>query len=159
MECKQEGTIMQPNSFFQLCVYICIGLIVFNLSISFVAGLGAFDTSTPAGMIRGNTTDAKMENLSINATGMNDIWDVIFNPLGLATIGALAGGVAVMILTQSVTFLGLYIFFTTYWGSYLIAISTLNLFSYMPAAFLLLITVPIAFIFVAAIIGILAGSG
>ena len=147
---------MQPNSFFQLCVYVCIGLIVFNLSISFVAGLGAFDTSTPEGMIRGNTTDEQFQNITHNSTGMTDIWSMVFYG-GSILVGT--GALLIMILTQSVSILAIYLFSITYWASYGSTILTLNLFSYMPAAFLLLITVPLAFIFVAAIIGILAGSG
>lgn len=153
---------MEPQNFFQVCVFFAIGLMVFTMSLSFVEEIGVFGAITPSGGLQtnlsGNPNDIT-KNFTENPTseensGFGNVFTLVF---GLGTIVAIGGALAIAIATQNATFVGVYIFSIYFWASYINALSVLSIGSFLPVAFITLFTVPIGFIFVGAVIGMLSG--
>lgn len=130
-------------SFFRTTVYLCLALILFNLSVSFIASLDVFPIEFASG--------AEEE------LGDPDV-DMMFTYVFSFSLGA---GITIIIciLMRSVVPLGLYIFSVVYWASWISAQSILSTGGYIPVEFIVLGTAGVAFLFVATIIGILTGSG
>jgi len=147
---------MKINTFFQLCIYICIVLIVFNLAINFVNATGIFytvESGVPVGVNAtetfGNETTGFLEGGSI--TGMEAIWD----------IGISLGFVGVVLLATAIHSaipIGVYIFSAIFWVSYHNALGVLTDL-YIPAEFLLIGTVMMLFFWCGAVAGMFSGSG
>jgi len=143
------------NTFFRIAIFLALGMIMFNLSVAFVNGLGIFDSSEAVGTGTIEGEDA-IDTLSGGEfTGIDNIWD-------LALYGSIIGGVSAVtlaFLTHSTTPIGIYLFGAIFWTSYL---STFTIFStggYIPIDFLNLFHVGSILLFVAAVIGMLTGSG
>ena len=147
---------MNLNTFYQVCIYITVGMILFTLSFNFVAGLDVYDTTAEHGLVPGDNTNETFMNLTESPEfegGMvlDNIWTFV-----------LAGGIGAIVvagITRSPIILGVYIFSFVFWTSYGNTLSIINIGGYIPAGFLLIGTVGMAFIFVGAIAGMLGGSG
>jgi len=138
------------NSFFRICVYICLLLIVFNLTWAFVHSLGAFPIGEEG--TSSERTSSVIEIFTGLSGGMLGLWGLV---TGLGIVGAIGIGA----LMHSTTPVGLFIFADVFWVSYNGTLQIMNIGNYMPAEFLLIATVGITFLFIAAVVGMLTGSG
>ncbi len=150
---------MRENTYFQVCVYICICMIVFTMSINFVSAMGVFPTTAPVGFQTGNTTGQTFQNLTnvenetVANLGIDDLFVIILT-------GAALGGILVAWLTHSTTILGIYVFSVVFWASYGRALAVLGWQFLEPiSGFIMIGTVGMSFIFAGAIAGMLSGSG
>lgn len=141
------------NTFFRICVFLCFGMIIFTIGISFVQGLGIFPYQDPIGQ-QGITEENVLTLLTGLDGGMEGVW-------ALLTLGTGLAAITLSILTNSLLPVGIYLFGTVFWTAYTktIGIFSSGPFSSLPEGFLILFTVGMIFIFLAAIIGILTGSG
>ena len=137
------------NTFYSFCVSACIFVIFITGAISFVNALGVFPVE-----------------IEVNDTPTMDVkaqfWDVLFQPLGAGILIGLTGALAIAVLTQSLSIVGIYLFsvtFWTTWGQMLYILSLGNFLVGAMATFMGLITVGMGFIFGAAVIGMMSGSG
>ena len=138
-------------TFYQSAIYLCITIIIFTLAVNFVNSLDAFPTDYESG-VTGVTSENALEEISGLKGGMASIWGLA---VGLGAIGAI--GLAV--LTKQISPIGIYIFSAVFWTSWIRMTSVLNIGGYIPGGLLLLFTVGVLFVFIAAVIGMLTGSG
>ena len=138
------------ENFFKAVIYICFILIIFNIVISAITGLNIFVMGEES-QIQGIQTDNILEQVSGYEGDMATIW------LLVTTLG---GGVALGAawLMRSPTPIGVYIFGAIFWTSYKHAFNVLSVNNYIPSEFLLIITVGMLLLFLAAVIGMLTGS-
>ena len=154
------------ESFFQLCVIFAFLLIIFTLAINFVNALGIYgDTTVDTGIDtsvsdvnstefeRSNNIFAKISGLS---GGSEYVWTTILSVSGIVSI-------AVAILMHSAVPVGVWIFSSVFWASYIRCISVINvngIFTTAPlSGFLIIVTVGIIVIFMGALAGMFSGSG
>lgn len=142
------------KTLYQTCVIICITMIFFTLTISFVDGLGIFDPVEEGFDTSGNSSDIFNRTTNIETTeggfGMDALW--------LAVLGG--GGIAAVVLawaTRSPIIIGVYVFSAVFWAAYLNSLSIVS--SLVPGEFLVIGTVGMFFAFAGAIAGMLSGSG
>jgi len=138
-------------TFYRTAVWICIAIIVFTLAINVVNSMEAFPTDYEGGTT-GITSENALEQISGLEGGMEGIWAL---GVGLGAIGV----VALVFVSKQISPIGIYIFSTVFWTSWLRMFAVLNIGEYIPAELLLLFTVGVLFIFIAAVIGMLTGSG
>jgi len=115
---------------------------------------GAIPTNTPMGQLPGDeSTDIYMSYVQ-GITGLSGGLSVLWlGVIGLGGIGAtLLSGI-----TGQTTPLAVFIFGEVFWTSWIRSFAALG--SYIPPEMSLLFTVPVVFIFVGAVIGILGYSG
>ena len=78
---------------------------------------------------------------------------------GLVTGLGVAAGLVIGKLTGSTAPIGIFIFSDAFWTSYNATLHILTIGNYLPDSFILLATVGVTFLFIAAVIGMLTGSG
>ena len=139
------------NTFFRICIYYCIGLLVFTLLFNLVNATGAFDINVNEGLQVSDSDSALGELTTLETPNMNFL-------IGLIATGV-AAGIVVGWVTQSIVPVGISIFGSVFWASFINTHSILSTGGYIPGELLLIITVCTALIFVAAIVGMLTGSG
>lgn len=137
-------------TFFRTCIYLSLALIVFSLSINFVNSLDAF-TEYEAGN-EDVTSQNALEQLSGLGGGMATLW-------GLAVGLGLAGAIALVFISKQISPIGIYLFSTVFWTSWIRMNVIINVNGAMPLELMALFTVAAMFLFVAAMIGMLTGSG
>lgn len=141
------------NSFFSTCVYVVIVMFVFVLLFNVVGSLGFFTTaSTPGGPYLGE----EGHTIAQESGGflMDNIW-------AIALTGGV-GGVLLAVLTHSTAILGIYLFSAVFWAMYgnlLSILSVGNLLTGTLWNFVVIGTAVMIIVFVAAIAGMLSGSG
>lgn len=140
------------NTFFRIAVYLCFALIIFNVVISFVSGLNVFPIEGEAGQDIDETQDALSALTGLADPDMNSLWLLI---TGASII--VAG--AVSWLTRSIVPIGIVIFSDVFWTSWIKANSVINTGGYLPGEFILIFTICMVFLFIAAVVGMLTGSG
>jgi len=139
-------------TFYRTCIYLCVVLIIFTLSINFVNALGVFSSYDASPTEESLTTENALEQISGLSGGMEYIW-------GLA-IGLGAGATMFLVyLSKQISPLGIYLFSSIFWTSWLKMNTVININGVIPAELIMLFTVGAMFIFIAAIIGMLTGSG
>ena len=149
---------MRLNTFFQICVYMTLCMIIFTLSINFVSALDVFPTGgVEAGVdVKDTTNETFMEftKSTDNPTGLSisSIWIIVLTGAGI-------GALLIAWITKSTVILGVYIFSVIFWVSYGNALSVLDIGNYIPIGFLAIGTGGMIFIWVGAIAGMLSGSG
>lgn len=149
---------MNLNTLYQTCVYFCICMTIFTVSLSFVNGLGVFDVSVEGGFIPGSSSEETFKDLTNisdeqgESGGMDVLWAGILTASGL-------GGLFVAWITRSTTILGVYVFSAVFWVSYINSMSILNIGGYLPLGFIAIGTTAMLFIWAGAIAGMLSGSG
>ena len=140
---------MRANTFFQIAIYICLALIVFNLAYSFIASLSVFPVEKE-GVYEGDSRSI-FKTLTGWDDGIAGIW------LAMTTLGGVAA-TGVSFLAKSPAPIGVYIFSHIFWNSYNAALNALPL-EMLPAEFVIIGTVAMLFLYVAAAVGLLTGGG
>jgi len=140
------------NTFFRICIFITLGLIIFSLAINFVEGLNIFPVSgsphsNVTGVDNALTVLTKLENPT-----MQGLFILVTSVTALLAVG-------LSYLTASITPLGIFIFGEVFWTAWIRSQVILSYGGFIPGDFLLLFTVGALFVFIAAIIGMLTGSG
>ena len=149
---------MRMNTFYQICIYITVVMILFTLSVNFVSAMNVFPVSTDTGIITGETTNETMAEFTRSeeySDGflMDNLWAVVLT--------GIAGGMVVALITHSTSIIGVYIFCFTFWSSYGNVLSMLQSNNFLSDmwGFVMIATVGMSFIFVGAVAGMLSGSG
>ena len=139
------------STFFKIAVYLSFVMIVFNLSIAFVGTLGAF----PVEDIPGTGTvseDSALTTFTGLTGGMEGVWLMVTTITGL-------GAVLLAIAVKSFIPVGVHLFSVVFWTAYIKSNSILSVGGYIPGDFLVIFLIGMIFLFIAAIIGMLTGSG
>jgi len=139
------------NTFFKICIFYCLALLVFTLLFGLVNATGAFDISPEPGLQISSTEGALGEITTLETPTMDYLW-------GLVAFGGISGMIIGWI-THSIVPVGVSIFGSVFWASYINTHSILSLGNFIPGELLMIITICTIFIFIAAIIGMLTGSG
>ena len=149
---------MEMNSLYQLCIFFTIGITIFSSCVTFVSGLGLFG---PADVSYGENSSSM--NASIHGytkssdhpvgLGMGDLFSIVITA---GTAAALAGSLIISYITGSTTYVGIYLFSVYFWSTFTTAFGIFGILG-LPLSLLGLFTVPIAFIFIGAVIGMLSG--
>ena len=139
-------------TFYRTCIYLCVILIIFTLSINFVDGLGAFESYDASPTEEDITVDNALEQISGMEGNMASLWGLV---VSLGAVGAFA----LVYVSKQISPIGIYLFSTVFWTSWLRMNSVINVNGWMPLDLLVLFTVGALFIFIAAVIGMLTGSG
>jgi hypothetical protein len=138
------------NSFFRICIYLCMALIVFTLVVNFVEAVGNFGVTTDFG------TDVDESNalsqISGFSGGMENLWLVITLTGGLASIG-------LVFISKSLSPLAVYAFSTVFWTSWIRMHNILTAGNYLPSELFIIFWVVVLFLFIAAAIGLISGGG
>lgn len=149
---------MNLNTFFQICTYITICMIMFCISVNFVSGLGVFgDMEVIGGPDMGNNTNDTFQRITYKVDtpegeNITDLWALVIAGAGIA-------GLVVAWLTHSTSIIGVFIFSAVFWAAYINTLSILNVVSWIPIGYITLFSTGMAFIWIGAIIGMLTGSG
>ena len=139
-------------TFYRTSVYICIIIILFTLSINFVSSFNAFPIEEEQG-VEGVTQENALEKITgMDDPNMNYIWLV-------ATGVGITGAIFVAWLTKSIVPIGIFLFSEVFWTSWLRMNSVLNMSGWVPGELLVIFTVGVMFVFIAAVIGMFTGSG
>ena len=140
------------NTFFRICVYFCIALMVFTLLLNFVAATGAFSyTPDDAGKEITDTGTVLEDVTALEEPNMDYLW--------LLVVGGIGAGLVVGALTHSVVPAGIFVFGSIFWASFINVHGILSIGGFIPTDLLTIFTVGVVFIFIAAIVGMLTGSG
>jgi len=147
---------MNLNTFFQVATYLCIILLLFTLAINFVNAMGIFPVDVKTGISTEGDTPNIFSDITGLDGGMEYIWITILSVSGIGTI-------VVAILMHSTTPVGVWLFSSVFWTSYIRMIDVVNVtgvFDTDPLlSFLKIGTVAMLFLWVGAIIGMFTGSG
>ena len=146
-------------TYYQTCVGICVAVIIFSMSISFVDAMNVFPTHAGFGGLSGQNTTDKVKNLTYTGWTMNDAFN-LFTVGG--SIAALAGAVFLIFISHSPAILGAYLFTVVFWASFLRMTGVLLLAGFLGGsvgAFFGIFTVIISVIFIGAVIGMFTGNG
>lgn len=141
------------NTLYRICIVICLGLLVFTLAVSYLEGTGAFGVSGSSGKALGSTGDiiSDVSSLDDSDANMNYLWLLVF--------GGAAAGLITGWLTQSVVPLGIGVFGSVFWASFINTHGILSYGGYVPSELLSIFTIITVFVFIGACIGMLTGSG
>lgn len=148
------------NTFFRYCVYISLCLIIFNLCVNFVGFLGVFDYNPVVGMGGGSASDVFNNTTNVASTtetsgnvlfGMDALWFTMLSVTGILSLAMVA-------VTRSTTPIAIYVFSAVFWTSYNGTISILDDLM-IPGDFILIGTAGMLFMWSAAVVGMLSGSG
>jgi len=148
---------MRLNSLFQTCLYIVIIMTVFSLSVTLISSLGIFGS-----LDSGVSTDLENESStfeSISDITMNDFWSFLSSEEGLTSIIGLGATVGLAILTRSPTLIGVGLFSTVFWTSYMNVNGILSIGGYLPVELMVIGYIVMFFLWVGAVIGMITGSG
>lgn len=141
------------NTFFQTIVVFSLLAILFNIGFGIVVGIGAFPLAEAETIgMDGVNSDNALSRLTGLDDGMASVWLLI-------TSIAAVGSVGLSVLTHSVAPIGVFLFSEVFWTSWIRTQSILSIGGYIPGDFLVLITVGMIFLFIAAVIGMFTGSG
>jgi len=140
------------NSFFQICYDWVLIIILATISISIVSSLYVF-TKVDTGMAMDlSSADGVFKTVTGLTGGAQWVW------LTIITAGGL-GALVVAKLTQSTNMIGVYLFSTVLWTSWIKCLSVIDIGNWVPLEFKVLFTFGVMFLYVGAIIGMLTGSG
>jgi len=139
-------------TFYQTSIYLCFALMIFNLAGAVVDATNAFPTDTELGQDVNSTSSALDDLTGLDDPNMNSLWALTIT---------LAGAVAIALawLVHSITPVGIYIFGAVFWTSWIRIQSIIGFGSYLNIEFIIMIQVVIIVLFIAAVIGMLTGSG
>lgn len=140
------------NTFFRICIFICLSLIVFNLVFAVINGLGAFPHEGEVPGQEFDESNALSRLTGLSDPNMNAIWAGV---VGLSFLGV----VVLAAVTHSVIPIGMHLFSTVFWTSWIHTQSILSYGGLLPDDIVSIFFVGVLFVFIAAIVGILTGSG
>lgn len=140
------------SSFFQKCVYFSILMFIFILLVNFIIALNIFGV-VAIGPATGGDPGTYAQSIFGIPISTTDLWSLAF---GVAAIGAIGIG----LVTGSTTVVGVYLFSVVFWTGFInmygifgsLFVGTMSLFLGIGFAVVLIV-------FIAAIIGMLSGSG
>lgn len=151
---------MREGSMYSFCVSATIFMIIVSLSINFISALGIFGLSPIVSPITNETTGGVTDQLSNGA--LSDLFSGNIIGLVVGAIIAVIGAILLILITQSITLVGVYLFgvvFWTAWGNCLWIFNINGIYGYPGVAQLfLIITVAMVFIFAGAVIGLISGG-
>jgi len=131
---------------------ITLLMLSFSLVANFVAGLGIFPFAEDVG----SSSDTSSALGDYTTLGSNaNMWSIFT----MVTVGTGLGAIVLAWATHSMTPIGVHLFGAVFWASWLNMQSILGTGEYIPNDLLTVATVGVLFIFIAAIIGMLTGSG
>ena len=145
------------NTFFRICIFICIGIIIFTLSVNFVNSLETEDGVKAFPVEYETKSNITNDNILSELTGLTDP-NMNFVWLLVTSAGALVA-VGVGIFTQSITPVGIYLFGNVFWTSWIRMFAVVNVGGMLPETFTFIFLAGSVFVFIAAVIGMLTGSG
>jgi len=138
------------NTFFRICVFFCLSLIIFSLTWNFVYSLQAFEI--PQGNIEAKEPETLFSEITDFEEGTGGIFVI-------ALTSAMIIGLFASWMTKSPVCIGLSMFGVIFWASYLNTLDIIRIGGYLPTELELLFTGGMIFIFSGAVIGMLTGSG
>jgi len=124
---------------------------VFTLLFSVVHATGAFDITPEQGVQIDDTESALGDTTSLETPNMNYLITLVLAGAGV--------GLVIGWITHSIVPVGISIFSTVFWAAYINAHGILSIGNFIPSELLLIFTVCTVFIFIAAIVGMITGSG
>jgi len=139
------------NTFFRIAVYFCFLLLICTLMFNVVSSLGAFGFSMNPGQQIGDTDEALGDLTTLETPNMNYIIILVTSGVG---VGIFAGW-----LTHSIVPVGISVFGSVFWASYINTHTIISYGQYIPSELLTIFTICTGLIFIAAIVGMLTGSG
>ena len=139
-------------TFYQTAIYLCLALMIFSLAAAVVDATDAFDTDSSIGTDVNSTSNALESLTGLSDPNMNAIW-------AAATALSGIGAIALAWITHSVTPVGIWIFGEVFWTSLIRTLNILAMGSYLSIEFIIMVQVIVIVLFIAAIIGMLTGSG
>jgi len=128
-----------------------MGLLIFTLVLSYVQSTGAFPVSGTGGQEISSTGEVLEQTTALETGNMNYLWGIV--------IGGIAAGLVAGWITHSIIPTGVFIFGGVFWASFINTHSILSYGGWIPGDFLMIFTVGAVFIFIAACVGMLTGSG
>ena len=162
---------MITDTFFQICIYFCICMLIFGLSASFIAMSDFYTTSQELPVAvnitkTGNQTIADItspnrdKELNIEDEKedytFNTIWDILYG----AGAAAILGTILLAALFKDVKIIGVWIFGVVFWAAFWNLLTILSIGgTIVPAGIITIITGAVGVIFIAAVVGMLTGSG
>lgn len=145
------------NTFFRVAIFFSIAMIVFNMVIGFVgslenpAGDKVFPMRDTPGAVSADEESILSEVTGLEEPNMEALW-----------IGIVGGGMAVALflswISHTLTPLGIHLFSTIFWTAWIKSNSILSG-GFIPQEFLNIFFVGMIFLFIAAVIGMITGSG
>ena len=145
------------DTIFQLCLYITIGMVVFSLIFSLLAGISVFSEEQPKEGIEIETTDK--DNSFYSITGQDLEKSLLLSAVTGSIIGIATGGL-LSFLTKTTSGIGVGLFSGVFWGAYTNVNNIINAGSYLDnVGLMVIIHVVVGMLFVGAIIGMFTGSG
>jgi hypothetical protein len=147
------------TTFYNTCIYLTLIFFIFTLLFNFIMGMGIFTSGISGGLeMSGDGTHLVQtatsgSNEYSGGIVMDNIWSIVL-------IGGI-GGVGLAIATQSTAIIAVYLFSIVFWGAYTNLMSILWVGGLLDnlAGFVYIGTGAIIFIFIAAVAGMLGGSG
>jgi len=124
---------------------------VFTLLFGLVNATGAFGITSGPGSSIGDTDEVLGDISTLETPNMNYL-------IGLVVAGT-AIGIGVGYITSSLVPVGISIFGSVFWASFINMHTVLSIGGYIPGEILTIITIGTVLVFVAAIIGMITGSG
>lgn len=128
-------------------------MLTFSLVANFVSALGIFPHTTDIGS--STNTSGAIGDYSTLSESESSMWSIF-------TTATLAAGLAVAGLayaTRSITPIGIYLFGIVFWASWINMNSILGYGDFIPGDLLTVVTIGVMFVFIAAVVGMLTGSG
>lgn len=153
---------MKPDTFMDKAIYITIIIFIFTLVFNFLMGVGVFTDEYVGGGIQieydndGNQTIKEVTKSEEFEQGVivTNLWEVVL-------LGGI-GGVVLAIATHSTNIIGVYLFSVTFWATYLNLLDILRINNFLTGTIwglVLIGTACVILLFIAAVIGMLSGSG
>lgn len=141
------------NTFFRVCIYICLLMLAFTL-------IGNLIVAVAPGAFPGQSAlKPELQDESSAITTLTGSTDGTLNAVWLSLISLTAlPAIGMVFMTQSLVPIGVYLFGTFFWTSYIHLLSVFG-FGFLPPELIAIFTVGLVFVFVAALIGIITGSG
>jgi len=140
---------MNLSNYFRIAVYFCLVMVIFTLAINFVSALGIFPP-VESGMevdTSGGATDV-VQKISGFSGGLGTMW---------AIITAASAGVAIVVarIIGNASVIGVWLFSGIFWTSYGRAMTVTNIGGYIGQDFLIMFTVALVFVWIAAVISMI----
>jgi hypothetical protein len=134
-------------------------MIFFNVAVGFVGSLTtpSGDPVFPVAGDMGINSNVSEGTILANVTGLDNpnMANLWLSVVGLGFLGA----VTLAFLTKSVIPIGIHLFSTVFWTAYIKSNSILSAGDFIPGDFLAIFLIGMIFLFIAALVGMLTGSG
>ena len=128
-------------------------LLTFSLVANFLMGLGAFPFVSDIGNSTDSTEDALGDYTTLGAN--TNFWSIF----SMVTVGTGVAAIALAWITHSMIPIGIHLFGAVFWASWGNMVGIFSYGGYIPSDLILIFTVGALFVFIAAIIGMITGSG